>query len=111
MKCYNCGHEQASGRFCDRCGLMVTRVIVDEGGGDQSDDSGEARPEELRCRCGNVQRTGRFCDRCGMMFDFYRAQPDASDLSARCPQCGGVSHSPLCRNCGVRIPDFPGAEE
>ena len=109
MKCYSCGHEQASGRFCDRCGLMVTRLIVDEN--DAANDGPDVRPAELRCRCGHVQSAGRFCDSCGMMFDFFRALPDESDLSARCPQCGGTCYSPLCRNCGVRIPNFPGAEE
>ncbi len=109
MKCYNCGHEQATGRFCDRCGLMITRLIVDEN--DAANDGPDLPPTEYRCRCGHVQASGRFCDRCGTMFDYYRAQPDKSDLSARCPQCGGMSTNPMCRNCGVRIPGHPAAEE
>lgn len=110
MRCVNCGHEQAAGIFCDNCGMRATRIRPREpepvaGGG------AEQAPAELRCRCGHVQRGGRFCEACGVMLDYYRALPDREVAGARCPQCGGFCTQPLCRNCGVRLPDFPGAEE
>jgi ribosomal protein L32 len=111
MKCYNCGHDQKTGRFCDTCGMMVTRMIIENEGHEHEADGDEKRPDDLRCKCGHVQKTGRFCDKCGVMFDFYRAQPDDDALSRRCPACGTMSKTRVCRNCGVKIPGFPSVEE
>ncbi len=111
MKCYNCGHEQESGRFCDSCGRMITRMIIEDPDHHHDADGDEVRPAELRCRCGHVQKSGRFCDNCGVMFPFYRAQPDDDEISRRCLACGTYSKRPICQNCGVRIPGFPAEEE
>lgn len=111
MKCYNCGHEQASGRFCDRCGRMITKIKLEadasEEQGSARDKYEEDRPQRLQCKCGHIQIQGRFCDKCGMMLDYYRAMPEDELPAARCPQCGGMSSSPVCGNCGIKIPGFP----
>ena len=109
LKCYNCGHQQATGRFCDNCGLMIHRLILDPN--DAANDGPDVKPDQMTCRCGHVQASGRFCDKCGTMFDYFRAMPDESDKSARCHQCGGMSASPICGNCGIRIPGHPAVEE
>lgn len=112
MKCYSCGHEQVSGRFCDRCGMMMTRIKLNDDSDDENqsarDRYEDARPQTLKCiKCGHIQRQGKFCDNCGMMLDYYRAMPDEEPVTARCPQCGGMSNSPVCGNCGIKIPGFP----
>jgi ribosomal protein L32 len=111
MKCEHCGHEQSSGRFCDACGRVLTRVIVEaEGGGDMQ--PGGSAPRQVKCRyCGHLQAQGRFCDGCGMMFDAYRVEDEDDAFEARCPQCARLSKTRICPNCGVPIPGFPLEEE
>ncbi len=111
MKCYNCGHEQNSGRFCDRCGMMITKIKIEDETSDEYESARERyedeRPQNLRCKCGHIQTQGKFCEKCGMMLDYYRAMPEEDLPEARCPQCGGMSTKPVCGNCGIKIPGFP----
>jgi DNA-directed RNA polymerase subunit RPC12/RpoP len=110
MKCEHCGHEQASGNFCDACGRKLTRVIVDRD--DDQNQKGESAPRRLKCRyCGHTQVEGRFCDGCGMMFDAYRVEDGEEPSGARCPQCARFSTTPICPNCGIPVPGFPTEEE
>jgi primosomal protein N' len=109
MKCEHCGHEQASGKFCDNCGRFLTRVKLDTG----EPETGRLadQPSELKCsKCGNTQTSGRFCDKCGMMLDFFQALPEKEEVTARCPECGSRSTQAQCRNCGIMIPGFPTEE-
>lgn len=111
MKCEHCGHDQASGSFCDACGRKLTRVILeaDDAGGKAK---GGSAPKTVECRyCGHTQVTGRFCDGCGMMFDAYRVEDEKELPGARCPQCARHSTQRVCPNCGIPIPGFPVEEE
>jgi len=110
MKCEYCGHEQASGRFCDACGKMLTRVIVEAD--DRADKQAGSGPRQVKCRyCGHTQAQGRFCDGCGMMFDAFRVENQKDLPGARCPQCARISTVRVCPNCGIPIPGFPTGEE
>ena len=105
MKCEHCGHDQESGKFCDKCGRFLTRVKLDD-----PDDG--APPAVLKCsKCGSSQTSGKICDKCGLLLDFYQAMEEEDELSARCPECGSSSTSPQCRNCGILIPNFPTKED
>ena len=110
MKCERCGHEQASGGFCDACGRKMTRIIVDTD--DDEKQPGDSGPRKVKCRyCGHAQVKGRFCDSCGMMFDAYRVENEEELPGARCPQCARFSTMRVCPNCGIPIPGFPTGEE
>jgi DNA-directed RNA polymerase subunit RPC12/RpoP len=110
MKCEHCGHDQASGTFCDACGRKLTRLIVDTE--DEEKKPGESAPRQVKCRyCGHTQVKGRFCDGCGMMFDAYRVEDEEELPGARCPQCARYSTVRICPNCGIPIPGFPTEEE
>jgi DNA-directed RNA polymerase subunit RPC12/RpoP len=110
MRCEHCGHDQASGSFCDACGRKMTRVIVEAD--DAEEKQVDSAPRRVKCRyCGHTQIQGRFCDGCGMMFDAYRVE-DAEELPGTCcPQCAGHSTTRICPNCGIPIPGFPTEEE
>ncbi len=106
MKCEHCGADQASGRVCESCGRMMTRIIVAEktepGEGGQ-----KARPDVLKCAaCGSQQASGHFCDKCGLELDFYRVEDDEVVGGGRCRQCGKWSKDRICPNCGVLIPNY-----
>lgn len=104
VQCYQCGHQQTSGRVCERCGLMTSRNLVD-----QEDQPGATAPvtqPQQRCGCGHVQMSGRFCERCGLAISVYRSQTQAEPELVLCRQCGSRSRTAICRNCGMRIPGF-----
>lgn len=110
MKCEHCGHDQASGAFCDACGRKITRVLLDND--EDVNRPAESGPRQVKCRyCGHTQAKGRFCDGCGMMFDAFRVDDDEELPGARCPQCARFSTMRICPNCGIPIPGFPTGEE
>jgi len=110
MKCEHCGHDQPSGKFCDKCGMYLTRIQLDEPAAEPEEK--RERPDKFKCRyCGHEQAKGRFCDQCGMMFPFFRALPEEAEaLSARCLECGDMSTTRICPNCGYIVPGFPEEE-
>lgn len=111
MKCEYCGHEQASGKTCDKCGRFLTRVQLDDGSQPAKEGAGSA-PGMMTCRyCGHQQSRGRFCDGCGMMLDEFRAAETHNVQTYRCHQCGMSTSSYLCPNCGIPVPGHPGESE
>ncbi|MBN2495222.1 MAG: hypothetical protein JXR96_11560 [Deltaproteobacteria bacterium] len=107
MKCEHCGYEQPGGKFCDNCGRMLTRILVEEEPAEEAPVA--AALVSIRChRCGHEQAGGRICEACGIMLEVYREMTDEEEeeTSRRCPSCGLPSSRPVCINCGVRIPDF-----
>jgi ribosomal protein L32 len=110
MKCEHCGHDQPSGKFCDSCGRILTRIRHDEPDDAQEDQqAGQARVHKCH-RCGHEQSGGRICEGCGMMLDAFQNLPEEEEISARCPECGTSSSVRICRNCGIPIPGFPSEE-
>ena len=106
MCCEQCGNEQKSGKFCDKCGLMLTRVLVDI----EEENPDPDKPQECH-KCGHIQPSGRICENCGLMLSIYRVDVgDGVVDSKRCHQCGSYSKTPICRNCGTRILGFESEE-
>ena len=103
MRCEHCGHEQAEGKFCEACGLMLTRIRVAAA---RTAPAGESAPAAvtLRCTaCGEEQRAaGKFCEKCGMRLDIYRPAPPEPP-PVKCPECGLVTSRQICPGCGTRI--------
>jgi len=111
MKCEHCGAEQEGGRFCEKCGRMMTRVRL-ETPEDVPDSGVRVHPDVMKCSaCGNEQSEGHFCNKCGLELDFYRVEDEAVEVGGRCRQCGDWSKEPICRNCGIPIPNFNSGEE
>ncbi|HUU02898.1 MAG TPA: hypothetical protein VM425_15800 [Myxococcota bacterium] len=111
MRCEHCGAEQAAGKFCDSCGRMLTRVLV------ETESEKAAAPDGfdtglLKCsHCGSQQAGGHFCDKCGLELDIFRVEGDDVVSGGRCHQCGHWSKTRLCPNCGIPIRDFVAPEE
>jgi hypothetical protein len=105
MKCEHCGVEQETRKFCEQCGLLMTRILVQT----KHEERGEI-PNVLRCpTCGHEQADGRVCEACGMVIPFYGKAPIQQEPLERkidCPECGMPSAQPMCRNCGARIKGF-----
>ncbi|MBW1872034.1 MAG: hypothetical protein JRJ19_08225 [Deltaproteobacteria bacterium] len=111
MKCEHCGAEQASGRVCETCGRMLTRIMVPEGPG-AGERRQKFRPDVLKCTaCGSEQASGHFCDKCGLELDFYRVEDDELVIGGRCRQCGKWSKDRICPNCGIMIANYVSGEE
>jgi rRNA maturation endonuclease Nob1 len=111
MRCEHCGAEQANGKFCDNCGRMLTRVIVEE----TAEEAAAAKitaSGPLKCsHCGTQQSGGHFCDNCGLELDIFRVEEEQAVGGGRCHQCGHWSKVRLCPNCGIPIRNFVGQEE
>jgi hypothetical protein len=99
MKCEYCGAEQNEGKFCEVCGMMMTRVMVNASFGKNE----AVEQKKLACRyCGHEQAGGIFCDQCGMRLDVYRPAPP-EPAAVKCPECGAVTTRQVCPNCGTRV--------
>jgi hypothetical protein len=110
MRCEHCGAEQSTGKFCDRCGRMLTRVRVETPVAEPTAGR-KVRPQILKCSCGHQQSEGHFCDSCGLELNFFRVEEAQEAIGGRCRQCGTWSSaSPICPNCGIPIPDFKAEE-
>lgn len=111
MRCEHCGAEQSSGKFCDNCGRMLTRVRVEDAA-EQATATGSQAAGMLKCsHCGNQQAGGHFCDKCGLELDAFRVGDEEVTIGGRCHQCGHWSKTRLCPNCGIPISNFVGPEE
>jgi hypothetical protein len=59
MRCGFCGHEQASGKFCDRCGRQIVAAL-------RRTEKEDPQAQALRCgECG-VPTTEPVCPGCGV---------------------------------------------
>jgi ribosomal protein L32 len=64
--CVYCGHVQESGRTCDNCGRMRTRVIVNAPAAAEVVEEVEIVDGLERCRsCGGRVRPAPLCSECG----------------------------------------------
>jgi ribosomal protein L32 len=102
VKCEQCGFEQISQKFCDNCGLMLTRIIV----AIEEENPDPTKAQQCK-KCGHLQPQGRICEKCGLMLSVYRVDVgDGADSLKRCIECGSYSAERICRNCGVPVPGF-----
>ncbi len=102
MRCEHCGNEQEGGKFCEACGLMLTRVSVPLPMAPAAEES-KAEKAKVRCTsCGVEQPESKFCESCGMRLDIYRPAPPEPP-PATCPECGQVTSRQICPGCGTRI--------
>lgn len=64
MKCPHCGadHPEQAGRFCERCGMSVVRVVERE---DDPDAPGDDEERKVRCRTCGVMAEPPVCPGCG----------------------------------------------
>ncbi|MBW2699449.1 MAG: hypothetical protein JRF33_01410 [Deltaproteobacteria bacterium] len=109
MKCEQCGFEQTAAKFCERCGRMMTRLLLDDE--EKTDRANAQKGVKMRVnkchRCGHEQAKGRICAGCGIMLEIFREEIDDNAVVTRlCPSCAVPSTTSRCRNCGERIPGF-----
>ena len=111
MRCERCGYEQLTGRICESCGRMLTRVRTNATPPPQDAPA----PSMVTCtQCGHEQTQGRFCDACGLRIDVYHPptkKEDSPTTVQYCGNCGLPVSGMICRPCGVRVPNPSESEE
>ena len=69
MKCPHCGHEQETGKFCDACGLAISRIKPrPEASGVLIGKLVDADQEKHKCAECGYTFTGRRCGNCGTLY-------------------------------------------
>ncbi|HZN95251.1 MAG TPA: hypothetical protein VFB81_21215 [Myxococcales bacterium] len=73
VKCRYCGHEQAEGRLCDRCGMRLPRFGPDGAAAPAAEAAAVDDGLRVRCKCGSPARPGQRCVNCGEVVAFPEA--------------------------------------